>query len=246
MDTLTRMSINEANKEEILSFDQVSYFFSQRKGFTKRKKFWALKDVSFNICRGETVGILGHNGAGKSTVLRLLAGIYEPDQGQITNCGVSVSLLSLQAGFVPYLSGRENSILSGLTLGISKKKILEEIEAIHAFSELGDFYDQPLHTYSTGMRARLGFSIAFRVDPDVLLVDEVLGVGDSEFQQKSASKMREKIRGNKTVVLVSHNTHLIRELCQRAVLIENGHSIIQADTETVLKRYLESKNQKAL
>ena len=142
------------------------------------EKFWALKDVSFELYQGETLGILGRNGAGKSTLMRLMSGIIKPDQGELINHHNSTaSLLSLQLGFMGYLSGRENAILSGMLMGLTRREIEAKMDAIIDFSELGEFIDQPISTYSSGMSARLGFSVAFQTDPDILLVDEVMGVG---------------------------------------------------------------------
>jgi lipopolysaccharide transport system ATP-binding protein len=183
---------------------------------------WVLKDVSFDLFFGETLGIIGRNGAGKSSILRLLAGIIKSNRGQFINHGCSTALLSLQAGFIPYLTGRENAVLSGLLLGLTRREVDERMPAIIEFSELVDVIDRPLNTYSTGMRARLGFSVAYQVSPDVLLIDEVLGVGDEEFKIKSTQAMRQRIRENKTVVLVSHNAGLVKEVCQRGVWIDDG------------------------
>ena len=147
------------------------------------------------------------------------------------------SILSLQVGFVPQLTGRENSVLSGMLLGVRKQDMRSRMEKIIEFSGLGDFIDQPIYTYSTGMLARLGFSIAFQTDPDILLVDEVLGVGDAEFREKSSRAMRQKIRSNKTIVLVSHNQHIIRELCDRVVWVERGRERMVGNPDHVLESY---------
>ncbi len=188
----------------------------------KQHVFWALEDVSFQVFRGETVGIIGRNGAGKSTLLRILAGIVEPDRGNIYRAELRSTLLSLGAGFDMRLSGRQNIYLNGLLLGMGKSEIDTKIDGIIELSELESFIDQPVMTYSTGMRARLGFSIAYAIDPDVILIDETLGVGDARFQQKSSTLIKEKIRSNHTVVLVSHSLGLVRELCDRIIWIENG------------------------
>jgi lipopolysaccharide transport system ATP-binding protein len=213
-------------------------YVRRSRGFSKAQ-FWALKDVSFKLYKGECLGVIGRNGAGKSTLLLLLAGIINPDKGVMENFGYQTSLLSLQVGFIPYLTGRENTILSGLTLGLEKRFITGKMEIIKKFSGLEDFFELPIYTYSQGMQARLGFSIAFQLDPDVLLIDEVLGVGDQVFKNKSEEKMREKIQANKTVVLVSHNTDTIRELCKRTVWIEEGISRMEDETDLVLKEYFE-------
>lgn len=203
-----------------------------------RRDFWAIEDVSLELRAGETLGIIGRNGAGKSSLLRLLAGIVLPDRGEFVNHGYRTALLSLQVGFVPHLSGRENAVLSGLLLGLTLAEIEERMASIVAFAELEDFIDEPIQTYSSGMRARLGFATAFHVDPDVLLIDEVLGVGDAAFVQKSKAVMRERIRSERTVVLVSHSAASVRELCDRAVWIDKGCVAAQGGTESVLEDYL--------
>jgi lipopolysaccharide transport system ATP-binding protein len=207
-------------------------FFSSKNDY-----FWAVKNVSLTLYEGEALGIVGRNGAGKSTVLKLMAGILKPDKGIITTKSQKISLLSLQVGFVPHLTGRKNVILSGLMLGLTYKEIATKMSSIIKFSELEEFIDQPVATYSTGMRARLGFSTAFYTNPDVLLIDETLGVGDADFRVKSATVMKQKIKSNKTVVLVSHNASLIKSLCDRAVWIEKGISSAEGETGLVVTQY---------
>lgn len=221
----------------ILSLANVGVSYQKRTGFFTWKRFWALKDVSLELYHGETLGIIGRNGAGKSTLLRLLAGIIVPERGRIARNEYRASLLSLQVGFIPYLTGRENAILSGMLLGLRRREIEAKIDEIIAFAELESFIDEQVQTYSTGMRARLGFAVAFQVDPDILLVDEVLGVGDAEFKKKSTGAMREKIRSNMTVVLVSHDPQTIKELCDRVVWIEEGQTVEEGNAELVLRSY---------
>jgi len=223
-------------KSIVLSLNEVGVFYKQKRGIFG-EPFWALKDISFNLQQGETLGVIGRNGVGKSTLLRLLAGIILPNKGRFINHGYQAALLSLRLGFIYYLTGRENAILSGMFLGLRKSEIQAKMDAIIEFSELGHFIDQPIATYSSGMVARLGFSVAFQVDPDILLIDEVLGVGDAEFSQKSARMMKERIRSNRTIVFVSHNANLVRELCDRVVWIEDGISKAEGETKTVLKEY---------
>jgi lipopolysaccharide transport system ATP-binding protein len=208
----------------------------------KSTRYWPLRDVSFDLHAGETLGVIGKNGVGKSTLLRIIAGIIAPNTGKmmVHRPGLRISLISLGAGFVPYLSGRENAILSGMLLGASKKEILSRLDDISAFSELDGFFDQPVNTYSTGMRARLGFSVAYYIDPDVILLDEVLGVGDEVFRNKSTAAMKEQIKSEKTVVLVSHSLPLIREICDRLVWIEDGKTQAQGKVPEVLEAYLMS------
>lgn len=208
-----------------------------------KNKYWALKDVSFSLYHGETLGVLGRNGAGKSTLLRLLTGITEPDTGRITSDGSQVSLLSLGVGFIEHMTGRENAILSGILLGMRREQVEEKMREIVEFSELHDFLDEPLRTYSSGMRARLAFSVAFQADPSILLVDEVLGVGDLEFNIKSTEVMKERIRSNRTVVIVSHQMETMRELCDRVVWIEDGKTLIEGDATEVLDKYQETYGQ---
>jgi lipopolysaccharide transport system ATP-binding protein len=169
--------------------------------------------------------------------LKLLAGILEQDRGTFINTGCTAALLSLQTGFVPYLTGRENAILSGILLGLRRHEVERRMDAIIDFSELGEFIEQPLSTYSSGMRARLGFSVAYQVEPDILLIDETLGVGDQEFKEKSTAAMRERIRSDKTIVLVSHSAGTIRALCDRAVWIEEGVTRAVGEVREVTDAY---------
>ena len=220
----------------VLSLSNVGVFYRKKRGVFG-EPFWAVKDVSFELYQGETLGIIGRNGVGKSTLLRLMAGVIKPNQGTFVNNGYKASLLSLQLGFIYHLTGRETALLSGMIMGLRKPEIKAKIPAIIEFSGLGHFIDQPIATYSSGMIARLGFSVAFQVDPAILLIDEVLGVGDAEFRQKSTQVMQEKIRSNKTIVFVSHQGTLIQQLCHRAVWIEEGVSRAVGDTASVLKEY---------
>lgn len=231
------MSAPSERRQPIMSLRKVGAYYWRRKGYLRQERFWALRDVSFDLYQGETLGVIGRNGSGKSTLLRLLAGIVTPNRGELLNKGYRASLLSLQVGFLPGLSGRENAVLSGMLLGLHKAQAERKLDAIMEFSELGDFFDQPVQTYSSGMRARLGFSIAFQLDPDVLLIDEVLGVGDENFRAKSTAVMQEKIRSNKTIVLVSHSAATVRRLCDRAVWIEDGETREEGATDAILRRY---------
>ncbi|HIE01253.1 MAG TPA: ABC transporter ATP-binding protein [Thiotrichaceae bacterium] len=223
-------------KSPVFSLRHVGVFYKRNRGVFG-EPFWAIKDVSFDLYQGETLGIIGRNGVGKSTLLRLMAGIIKPSIGEFVNHGYQASLLALHLGFIYYLTGRENALLSGMFMGLRKKEVHAKMEAIIEFAELGDFIDQPLATYSSGMVARLAFSVAFQADPDILLIDEVLGVGDAEFSQKSATAMQDKIRSNKTIVLVSHNAAVIQQLCNRVVWIEDGVSKSEGETATVLTEY---------
>ncbi len=212
--------------------------YRKRLGWRHAEEHWALRRADLCLYHGEAVGVIGGNGAGKSTLLQLLAGILAPDRGRVVNHGVSVSLLALQLGFIPHLSGRDNALISGMLLGLGRREIAARLDAIIAFSELEDCIDDPIHTYSAGMRARLGFAIAFQVEPDVLLIDEVLGVGDAAFHRKSSKAMREKILArDKTVVLVTHNPAVMRELCDRAVWMDRGETRAAGPVAEILTRY---------
>jgi len=230
----------------LLSLNHVGVAYRRRVGLFKREPFWALRDVNFDLFNGETLGIIGRNGVGKSTVLQIIAGMIEPDVGVIKRFQPAIaSLLTLQVGFINHLSGRDNAILSGLMMGLSKQRIVECIDNIIDFSELGNAIDQPVYTYSSGMRARLGFSVAILAEPDILLIDETLGVGDIRFKEKSTAAIKQRIQSDQTVVLVSHNGGLIRELCNRVAWIENGVSKAQGDSNLVLDEYNQFVNSKS-
>ena len=188
----------------------------------KYDDFWALRDVSFSVKEGTTFGIVGSNGSGKSTTLKLLAQILVPDQGSVKVEGRVSALLELGAGFHPDLTGRENVFLNGAILGLSRKTLNQRLEEIVDFAGLGTFIDNPVKTYSSGMYARLGFAVAVNVDPDILLIDEVLAVGDESFQRKCAERIGELRSGGRTVVLVSHNLSSIQAMCDTAAWIDQG------------------------
>lgn len=199
---------------------------------------WALRGVSFDVHAGETLGLVGRNGAGKSTLLRLLAGILGPDRGSIERIpGVRASLLSLQVGFLPQLTGRENAMLSGMLLGLRRAEVAARLDSIIDFAELEGVIDDPISTWSDGMRARLGFAVAYQSDPDLLLLDEALGTGDEAFHRKSAAAMRQRIRSDRTCVLVSHEAAAITELCDRCLWIERGKILATGSPGDVLAAY---------
>jgi lipopolysaccharide transport system ATP-binding protein len=208
-------------------------------GGLQREEFWALRDVSFEVERGEAFGIIGHNGAGKSTLLKHLCGILEPTRGALTVKGRLSALIEVGAGFHPDLTGRENIYLNGTILGMTRAEIRSKFDAIVAFSELEEFLDTPVKRYSSGMHARLGFAVAAHVEPDVLIVDEVLSVGDFLFQRKSLERMRQVIRGGTTVVFVSHNLRAVAELCPRAMLLDHGTVVANGPSSEVITRYME-------
>ena len=205
--------------------------------FDRGEQQWALSDISFDVHPGETVGLIGSNGAGKTTLLKTIAGIMEPDRGSIERADINLSMLSLQVGFLPQLSGRENAVLSGMLLGLDRAEAQRQVPNIEEFAELGAYFDEPLATYSNGMRARLGFSCALFSAAEVILVDEVLGVGDQNFRAKSTRAIKELIRSNRTIILASHDLGTIRELCDRAIWIDAGRTRVIAETDTVLQRY---------
>jgi ABC-type polysaccharide/polyol phosphate transport system ATPase subunit len=203
------------------------------------REFWALQDVSFELSRGDAFGIIGANGAGKSTILKLITGIMKPTAGRIVVNGRLSALIEVGAGFHPDLTGRENIYLNGTILGMRRAEIDRKFDAIVEFSGLKDFIDTPVKRYSTGMYARLGFSVAAHVDPDILIVDEVLSVGDVVFQNRCLERMNEILRGGATVIFVSHNLRAIAELCPRSVLLEHGRIADMGTSQQVLKTYLQ-------
>lgn len=202
------------------------------------REFWALDDVSFEVRRGEAFGVVGSNGAGKSTILKLLSGIMKPTRGTISVRGRLSALIEVGAGFHPDLTGRENIYLNGSILGMRRKEIDRKFDDIVEFGELRDFIDTPVKRYSSGMYARLGFSVAAHVEPDLLIVDEVLSVGDFMFQQKCIDRMTSILKGGTTVLFVSHNLHAVSELCQRSMLLEKGRLLAIGPTDEVIRQYV--------
>ncbi len=202
-------------------------------------EFWALRDVSFEIPKGSTFGLIGENGSGKSTLLKCIARILRPEQGRISVTGKVSALLELGAGFHPELSGRENVYLNGAILGMSKRDVRSRFDEIVAFAGLEQFIDSPVKNYSSGMYVRLGFAVAINVDPDVLLVDEILAVGDADFQQKCAEKLDELRSSGKTIVIVSHALESLRNLCDQGALLEHGSLLDVGPPPTVIDRYLD-------
>lgn len=221
----------------VMEIDNVSVHYKSRKTFFRHDCFTALDNVSFVIKKGETLGIVGTNGCGKSTLLKVLANIYGVDSGKITwNCR-QVSLLALALGFDADLSGRDNAIISGMLLGGRKHEVMQKLDKIIEFSELGKFIDKPIKTYSNGMRARLGFSVAVKMQSELLLIDEVMGVGDGKFRQKAETAMKNKISSQQTVVLVSHSTEQVRKLCDRVLWLEAGKVKMIGAPDLVLDDY---------
>jgi ABC-type polysaccharide/polyol phosphate transport system ATPase subunit len=203
----------------------------------ERDRFLAISEVSFAVCHGETFGILGRNGAGKSTLLALMAGVLRPTSGKISVHGRISPLLELGVGFTQELTGVENILINGVLLGLRRKEIEAKLDDIISFSGLSSFIDQPLKTYSSGMQIRLGFAIAIHVQPDILLVDEVLAVGDAEFQEKCFARITDLQRAGVTIVLVSHNLNTVETLCDRAVWIDKGCIVTLGSPQEVVARY---------
>lgn len=216
------------------------YVVQRLRGKIKYDEFEALKHVSFHVNKGEVVGLVGHNGAGKSTMLKVLSGIFKPTEGSVTVKGNIAPMLELGSGFDFDLTGRENIYLNGAILGYSEAFINSKFEEIVEFSEIGQFIDMPLRNYSSGMVARLAFSIATVVVPEVLIVDEVLSVGDANFQAKSHARMMELMHGGTTVLFVSHNLLQIREMCQHVVWLDHGQVKMFGETQEVCDAYAQS------
>jgi len=211
-------------------------FFKQVKMY-KESRFKALENINFEVKDGEVVGIIGKNGAGKSTALGLIAGVMKPSVGNVEVKGRIAPLLELGAGFHHDLTGRENIVLNGMLLGMSKKNILNKVDDIIKFSELEEFIDQPIRMYSSGMLSRLGFSIAIQTNPDILLIDEVLSVGDKDFQKKCADKIAEFKNKGITIVFVSHDIASVEQICDKIIWIENHKIRMIGKTSDVIKEY---------
>ncbi|MCR5837220.1 MAG: ABC transporter ATP-binding protein [Lachnospiraceae bacterium] len=202
-------------------------------------EFWALKNVSFTLNKGDRLGILGLNGAGKSTLLKVIAGVYKPTSGTITRHGHIAPMIELGAGFDPNYTGRENIFLYGSVLGFSREFLESKYDEILEFSELGDFIDVPIKNYSSGMKARLGFSIATIVEPEILILDEVLSVGDAKFRKKCEAKMKGMFDHGVTVLFVSHSIKQVERLCNRGILLEHGQLIADGPIDEVISLYKE-------
>ena len=219
------------------------YFIAMMKKELVFNEFWALSDVSFELEKGDRLGILGFNGAGKSTLLKVIAGVFKPTKGLVERRGVLAPLIELGAGFDPQYTGLENIYLYGACLGYSHKFIDEKIQEIIDFSELKDFIDVPLKNYSSGMKSRLGFSIATIVEPEILILDEVLSVGDVKFKRKSEAKIKSMFDKGITVLFVSHSTQQVKNLCDKAIILEHGKLIMNGDSASVCEAYTEMTNK---
>ncbi len=203
----------------------------------KVEDFWALRNVSFDVCKGEVLGLIGRNGAGKSTLLKVISGIIKPQEGNVVRGARVVPMLELGSGFDMELTGTENIFLNGAILGYTKHFLEEKYDSIVEYAELGEFINMPLKTYSSGMLARLAFSVATMVKPDVLIVDEILAVGDEHFQKKSHERMMELMSGGTTVLFVSHNISQIRNMCQHVVWLDHGHVKMMGDAADICDQY---------
>ena len=207
-------------------------------------EFWALKDVSFKVEKGDRVGVMGFNGAGKSTLLKTIAGVLKPTMGSVKVAGTIAPMLELGAGFDPNYSGAENIYLYGATMGFSRKFIDEKYNEIVEFSELKEFINAPLKSYSSGMKSRLGFAIATAVKPDVLILDEVLSVGDAAFKEKSEQRILDMMADGVTVLYVSHSTDRIRKLCNKAIILTKGQVVAHGEVNEICDMYTEMVNSK--
>lgn len=241
--------------DSIITVDNVSMHFRMDKNHTTNLKEWvvswlkrqqnyeefyALQNVSFDVKRSEIFGIIGRNGAGKSTLLKVVSGIYKPTEGKAVSAGRIAPMLELGSGFDPELPGRDNIFLNGAILGFSEEFLKSRYDEIVAFSELGDFINMPIKTYSSGMMMRLAFSVATIIEPEILIVDEILAVGDASFQEKSRARMLELMSGGTTVLFVSHDLEQIRRMCDRVLWLERGRVMEIGETDEVCDAYLQA------
>ncbi len=218
----------------------------KNKLFKEKEEFWALKDINFTIDQGDRIGIVGHNGAGKSTLLKILSRITDPTTGQVTIDGRVASLLEVGTGFHPELTGRENIFLNGAILGMDRVEIKKSFDAIVDFAGVEQFLDTPVKRYSSGMYVRLGFAIAAHLEPEIMIIDEVLAVGDAEFQKKCLGKMRDVSESGRTLIFVSHNLTAIQALCNKSFFFEKGRLVDQGETSHIVTTYLSRVSHKKL
>ncbi len=239
----TVLKVNDVSMRFNLSKEKVDslkeYIIKLLKGQLEFDEFWALENIDFQLEKGDRLGILGFNGAGKSTLLKVIAGVFKPTKGSVERSGVLAPLIELGAGFDPQYTGLENIYLYGACLGYSRKFIDSKLEEIIEFSELRDFIDVPLKNYSSGMKTRLGFAIATIVEPDILILDEVLSVGDAKFKKKSEKKLMSLLDKGVTVLFVSHNTDQVRRICNKAMILDHGKMIDFGEVNQVADKYTE-------
>ena len=239
LDDVSLRFVNYADKQYSLKRAALDLVL-RRESMTPTAEFWALRGLTFRITRGERVGIVGANGAGKSTLLRLLARIYPPTSGQFLIRGSVAPLIELGAGFNPELSGLDNIVLNGAILGFSRRDMMSKVDQIHEFTGLREFAEMPLKYYSSGMYMRLAFAIATEVSPDILLIDESLGVGDVAFQEKAKARIQNLLDRTQAVVVVSHDLDSLRKLCTRGLWIHHGKLLVNGRIDEVVDRYLEA------
>lgn len=243
-ETIFKKTIKVENKSISISLEQVSlcyyrgavFAFGKNKHLRQNREYWALKDISFDLYEGETVGLIGRNGSGKSTMGMVISGTLEPDKGKVVTKG-RVQLLSLGIGFRKDLTGRDNVFISATLLGMTRKVVTEKMDEIEAFAELGEFIDEPVRTYSAGMRSRLAFAVATAVEPDILILDEVMSTGDLSFRKKAQARMKQMQGKVKTVVMVSHNSNQIKKLCTRVIWLEKGHVLMDGKPKEIVPEY---------
>jgi ABC-2 type transport system ATP-binding protein/lipopolysaccharide transport system ATP-binding protein len=241
MNSATAIRVSEVSKKFRLERDRPSSVKEAVLRFGRRRDvsdFWVLRDVDLEIAAGSFFGLIGHNGSGKSTLLRLIAGIHRPTRGEITTRGRLSALLELGSGFHPDLTGRENVFLNGAMLGMTRGQMSGAMDEIIDFSGIGDFIDSQVKIYSSGMYVRLGFAVAVNVNPEILLVDEVIAVGDQEFQGRCMEHMNKLLAGGTTIVLVSHSSQLVIDLCDTVGWLDHGRMLEIGDSQTVVDSYL--------
>jgi len=214
------------------------FIFSRKRHLRAGKTFWALRNISLTVREGETVGLVGRNGSGKSTISMIISGSLKPDSGEAAVYG-KAHLLALGIGFRPLLTGRENVIIGGTILGMSRREVKARMDEIEEFADLGDFFDEPVEIYSSGMRSRLGFAIATAVNPDILILDEVMSTGDAAFREKANDRLTAMRERTKTVIVVSHSPGQLRDMCSRIVWLEKGRLMMDGDVDEVLPLYEE-------
>jgi len=212
------------------------FLFASAPGLRRGRDIWALRGVGFSLQTGETMGVVGRNGSGKSTLAMVCAGVLPPDRGEVVRRG-AVQLLSLGLGFQNELTGRENALLSGALLGVPRRRMIERMPEIEAFAELGDFMDEPVRIYSSGMRSRLGFAVATIVEPDVLVLDEVMATGDEAFRARALERMERMRAGARSVLVISHSSSQLRSLCSSVLWLEKGRLVQHGDADAVLGAY---------